>query len=70
MYGVSYINENLRRAQSVSEKISVAYQSILSRDPERQEKELFELLFASDAEAAQKDLIWVLVNSHEFKFNK
>ena len=66
----SVINKNLANANNASDKIKVAYQSILSREPQKHEKELFELLFASDAEAAQKDLIWVLVNSHEFKFIK
>jgi hypothetical protein len=66
----SVINANLEQAKTVSEKISVAYQSILNRDPLAKEKELFELLFMSNAEKAQGDLIWVLVNSHEFKFNK
>ena len=66
----SMINANLHEAKTVSEKIVVAYQSVLNRDPLPQEKELFELLFMSNAEKAQGDLIWVLVNSHEFKFNK
>lgn len=44
------------------EVVEIAFKSVLQRSPSIQEKQIF-------AEYPKEDLIWALLNSHEFKFN-
>ena len=66
----SFIARNLRDTEDVSKKIEIAYMSILTRKPTTQESSMFKQRFEKDAVQAQKDMVWVLVNSNEFMFNK
>jgi len=66
----SFINRCLDEAKSNDDKIRAAFLSILCRRPTNSELFMFRDLFEKDAAQARKDLIWVLVNSHEFMFNK
>jgi len=66
----SFIARNLRDTEDVSKKIEIAYMSILTRKPSPQESSMLKQRFAKDAVQAQKDMVWVLVNSNEFMFNK
>ncbi|MCM8527031.1 MAG: hypothetical protein NE327_10980, partial [Lentisphaeraceae bacterium] len=66
----SFVARTLRDAKSSDEKVEAAYLSILSRKPTAYEKSMFKQRFEKDDAQAQKDIIWVLVNSNEFMFNK
>ena len=66
----SFITRTIRDAGSPEKKIEAAYIGILSRKPNAQEISLFKQRFAQDDEQAQKDIVWVLVNSNEFLFKK
>ena len=66
----SFIARTLRDTEDVSKKVELAYLSILSRKPTTKETSMFKQRFAKDAVQAQKDMIWVLVNSNEFMFNR
>ena len=66
----SFIARTLRDAKDVNAKIELAYLSILSRKPTSNEVSMFKQRFAKDADQAQKDMVWVLVNSNEFLFNR
>ena len=50
-------------AESPAEKIEIIFKAVLSRKPTLEEKSTF-------AGAQDDDVIWALVNSSEFKFNK
>jgi hypothetical protein len=50
-----------------NEKIDTAFRAILGRAPTARERERWRRDFARDAEALG-DLVWTLVNSHEFRF--
>ena len=50
-------------AESPAEKIEIIFKAVLSRKPTLEEKSAF-------AGAQDDDVIWALVNSSEFKFNK
>ena len=66
----SFIARTLRDTDDVSKKIELAYLSVLTRKPTAKESSMLKQRFAKDAVQAQKDMIWVLVNSNEFMFNK
>ena len=66
----SFIARTLRDTEDVAKKVELAYLSILSRKPTSQEVSMFKQRFAKDAAQAQKDMVWVLVNSNEFMFNR
>ncbi|MCM8540362.1 MAG: DUF1549 and DUF1553 domain-containing protein [Lentisphaeraceae bacterium] len=66
----SFVARTLRDAKTTEEKVEAAYLSILSRKPTAYEQSMFKQRFAKDDAQAQKDIIWVLVNSNEFMFNK
>jgi len=52
----------LTEGKDKKEAVDIAYQSILQRKPSLQERGIIE-------EYDLKDIIWALINSHEFKFN-
>ena len=61
---------NRKQASSNQEKVDVAYLSILSRMPDKEEKNMFVSRFERNPEQAAKDIVWVLINSNEFMFKK
>lgn len=58
----TYLNKNIA-GKSLAEKTEIIFKSILARKPTLQEKATF-------AGVQDDDIIWALVNSSEFKFNK
>jgi hypothetical protein len=52
----------LTEGRDKKEAVDIAYQSILQRKPSLQERSIIE-------EYDFKDIVWALINSHEFKFN-
>lgn len=58
----TFLSKNIA-GKSPAEKIEIIFKSILTRKPTLQEKSTF-------AGAQDDDIIWALVNSSEFKFNK
>ena len=67
---VSNINRNLNEAKNWSDKITVAYISVLGRKPQASEMSMFSTQFKRNPEQAQKDLVWILINSNEFMFKR
>ena len=56
------------RARLPSEQIKTAYLGILSRQPNPEEMDMWLRLMRSDPRQATQDLIWTLLNTHEFLF--
>ena len=50
------------------EKIHTAYQGVLNRDPRGRELAMWEHEMGQGGRKVVKDLVWTLVNSHEFRF--
>ena len=67
---VSSSNRRLNNTKTTQEKIKIAYLSILCRKPQESEISMFAHQFKADPEQAQKDMVWVLINSNEFMFKK
>ena len=66
----SYLMKNLNSAQKTDEKITIAFNCILSRKPKYSEMALFKDLFSRDSKSAERDLVWTLLNSNEFIFKR
>lgn len=58
----TYLTKNLA-GKSVSDRVDTIFKSVLVRQPSLQEKSKF-------VDVQDDDLIWALINSTEFKFNK
>ena len=58
----------LSKEETPRAKVKLAYLSLLSRQPTLHERALWEGLVRNQGEAASKDLVWTLANSHEFRF--
>ena len=67
-------NDDAKLARSIANagdaqgKVDVAYLSILNRLPSKREMSIWTADFERDANQAWQDLVWTLVNTHEFKF--
>ncbi|MCM8534472.1 MAG: DUF1549 and DUF1553 domain-containing protein [Lentisphaeraceae bacterium] len=66
----SIVNRSISEGKTAEDKVKEAYLSILSRQPNAKELSMFAQRFKKDESQASKDIIWVLVNSNEFLFNK
>ena len=65
----SRLMQTVRKASNMDEKIKVAFQAILQRKPESNEIRFFkENLKRLDVQDYEKDVVWALLNSHEFLF--
>lgn len=64
----SYLKRLMQEAESHQERIDTAYLAVLSRHPHADELELWLNDFNTDPEQATLDLLWILINSHEFLF--
>jgi hypothetical protein len=62
------INRNLASEKTPQAKMRAAFESILSRAPTQAETRQFEDVVKDDAGTA--DLVWILLNSNEFKFRQ
>jgi hypothetical protein len=60
----------IRAVSGSGERIAVAYRGVLGRDPTSAELALWLPEVRQDNRAALRDLMWVLVNSHEFLFQR
>ena len=58
----------IKNAPDNNAKIALAYESILSRQPEQDELATWKSEFKNGAMTASRDLVWVLTNSNEFRF--
>ena len=64
----SVIRDVITSARSSDERIRVAYFSILNRAPRSDEMTTWRRDFRRDQSQASRDLVWTLLNSHEFMF--
>jgi hypothetical protein len=55
-------------AKDAGAKVDAIFRGILSRDAAASEKELWAADLGKRGDAALKDLVWTLVNTHEFMF--
>jgi len=55
-------------AETSKEKIRLAFLGVLSREPSSKETSSWLADFRKDEEQAVQDLVWTLVNTHEFRF--
>ncbi len=62
------LRQAVTAAPTSAEKVATAFRGVLSRDPSAAERELWTGDLDKRGEAAAKDLIWTLVNTHEFMF--
>ena len=62
------LNEVIARAASPEQKIEQTFLSLLGRKPTSQERELWMADAREGGDAVIKDLVWTLVNTHEFMF--
>ena len=56
------------RARLPAKQISTAYVGILSRKPNSEEMDMWLRIMRADPRQGTKDLIWTLLNTHEFLF--
>ena len=66
----SVIQQALAGCKNDLEKIKKAYWLILCRLPSIDEYSMFRSLLSRNKKVGTDDLIWTLVNSHEFRFNE
>ncbi len=64
----SVLWSTLQAIQDPAERVRTAFLAILSREPAARELRLWEKELGRDLEAGTRDLVWVLLNSHEFLF--
>ena len=62
------LRREMIRARLPSEQIKTAYLGILARQPKPEEMDMWLRLMRSDPRQATQDLIWTLLNTHEFLF--
>ncbi len=55
-------------AKQPGDKVRAAYLTVLSREPRPEERGEWTTILAQEGEAGVRDLLWVLINSHEFRF--
>lgn len=60
----------LHGTRGANARVSLAFQAILSRQPTPAEKKQWQEAVAEQRKAAYDDLVWVLINSNEFRFLK
>ena len=62
------VMNNVKNAGSKDSQIETAFLSILNRKPTSKEKSLVKSSLKGSGDNFYKDIVWVLVNSHEFLF--
>ena len=58
----------LKDLRGVGRRVDHAFRAVLGRDPSPVEADLWVALVDEDARHGLEDLVWTLVNSHEFLF--
>ena len=64
----STVMQEIREARGVTAKINAAYLAVLSRESTTAERALWRNDIARDVAQGVDDLVWALVNTHEFRF--
>jgi hypothetical protein len=64
----SIVMKNVNKGGSMEEKIELAFRTILNRKPNTAEFRDFKDSIKKTGDSGYKDLVWVLINSHEFMF--
>jgi len=64
----SQLMKSIYETSSDRDKIRTAYQGVLSREPRGRELAVWEHEMDTGGRKVVKDLVWTLVNSHEFRF--
>ena len=64
----SPLTHSIYRAKSNKEKVRLTYLAMLNRKPTASEVAMLRKDIDRLGDAACQDLIWTLVNSHEFRF--
>lgn len=64
----SAVMTRLLDLDSADDRLEAAFVTILQRQPNRDERRVWRQDLADGAEPALADLVWTLVNSHEFRF--
>tara|TARA_B100001115_G_scaffold8315_1_gene6275 strand:- start:5501 stop:8032 length:2532 start_codon:yes stop_codon:yes gene_type:complete len=64
----SVVMKNVNGGVTMEEKIELAFRTILNRKPNTAEIRDFKDAIKKTGDTGYKDLVWVLVNSHEFMF--
>ena len=64
----SIVMKNVNKGGSMEEKIELAFRTILNRKPNSAEFRDFKDAIKRIGDSGYKDLVWVLINSHEFMF--
>ena len=59
---------NIKNAGSLDSQVETAFLSILNRKPTSKEKGTIKSSLKNSGDNFHKDIVWVLVNSHEFLF--
>ncbi len=59
----------IQSKQSIDDKVTIGFKYILNRDPSKKEMQLFKLSL-KDRKEVYKEIIWTLINTHEFMFIK
>lgn len=62
------LTRELAAAKTPTDKIRSAYLAVLNREPERDELAMWLADVGDDQQTAYGDLVWTLVNTHEFRF--
>lgn len=65
----SLIVKEIQSQKSLEDKIKTGFRAILSRNPSASELKLFKSSL-KDSEVVYKEIVWTLINSHEFIFIK
>ena len=58
--------KNVQGAGSVQDQITAAFLSVLNREPNTKELRIIKDSVKGSGDELYKDLVWVLINSHEF----
>ena len=64
----SLLQRNLAEVESEADKLDALFLSVLSRPSTAGERKVFEAEIAKDGDAAYDAIVWVLLNSQQFRF--
>jgi len=62
------VHRRIADASNAEAKVRIAFLAVITRMPHEDERALWEREFRERPRDAAADLVWVLVNSHEFRF--
>jgi len=62
------LRREMIRARAPAAQIDTAYVGVLSREPEAEERDMWLRIMRGDPRQGTQDMIWTLLNTHEFLF--